>query len=286
MQSNNKTTVEWSGGTTVQNVLSDEGVRKEVASLLHSHVQSRLSACNVWLAQAERLLLEGSAPSLSHPVGDDAREAELFDAAERIVEALELLHKVRSEVEQLRKQEVQRAVRRLYPTLISLGLRPALEALQEDLFKPGGQTNEPSGPSVQWDFTDRFVRVDGPDGDEAVLGARLELYRLIEALLRAARAADEPLAATMPDLLDDAAEVKEPRLHLQFQFDARADAFHLTAFGGCITGRPLPGEMLQFLAASLPYRRFRGAGGTLLVGADDGGRFRVQAAMSLAGDPR
>lgn len=286
-----------------ETLAGQEQVRKEVASMLHSNVQSRLSACNVWLAKAERLLLPdaGSGPAKT-PRGksDDGvvrgvafaegmpasglfvngtsdgemDDAEELDMVARIMEALALLHKVRAEVEQLRKEDVQRAVRRLYPTLISLGLRPALETLYHDVFQTDELEDETRSPAVEWHFTDEFRTWDRPDGDDGTVSARLELYRLTEGVLRALRAAQEML--TVGEGHGDGAT-----LFLRIAFDVRDDAVHVSVRCGLGVEGPMPGHVMKFLSRSLPVRRFRAGGGTMLIGSDARGRFRVAASLPV-----
>lgn len=261
-----------------ETVAEEELLRKEVASMLHSSVQSRLSACNLWLAKAEELLLNAPPPPqavLASTGGPKDLHRDGADVVERIVGALELLHKVRAEVEQLRKQDVQQAVRKLYPTLISLGLRPALEVLHNELAQ--GEQREGTAPAiaVRWRFTENFAKWDKPDEDDEAIAVRLELYRFIEGLLRAARAAADTLAAS--EAGNDPPD--EPPLVLRIDFDLRDGAIHTSGSCGLGDDGPAPEALTKFLAGSLPARRFRAAGGTMLVGSDARGRFQVVATL-------
>src|SRR5690625_2837884 len=54
-----------------ETLVEGEQGRNEAATMLHGNVQSRLSACNAWLAKAEKLLLAGSSPT---PRAEDGAE--------------------------------------------------------------------------------------------------------------------------------------------------------------------------------------------------------------------
>lgn len=241
---------------------AEEQVRKEVAAMLHRNVQTRLSACNVWLSMAEKILV-----NLEEPTPDP----ELESVEGRIIQALALLHKVRGEVEQLRKADVQYAVQRLYPTLIGVGLRPALEGLQKTL---GLDEGVPS--TINWEFGDGFLRWDRPSGDEHVLFVRQEAYRLTEVILRTAQGAwrgsgDGPATG---------GERSGVPLHLDIRLDVADGVLHMSlrARGN---RHWVEREILQFIIRALPRHRIVEAGGTLVVGSDDGDGLDVLATLPV-----
>lgn len=272
-----------------------EQVRKEVASLLEGHVQSGLSVCDVWLSMAEQLLAD---------VDAEGTTAE-GNPAERIMRALSLLYKVRGKVEQLRKTDVRRAARALYPTSISRGLRPAFVALTEALAEEeGGGRGEGKGgfaqperassaeiasfcdgiavddaPAVEWMFGDRFRCWDGCSNDETVLYVRLEAYRLVEAVLRALRTVDKSLSS-VPTAAGAGRGVRpRPKVHIRLDVEDECLRVHVHLRSG--RGDAEDGTMFQLITKALPRDRFERAGGTLLVCSSAGDGLHVSASLPV-----
>lgn len=157
-------------------------------------VESGLSACDVWLSMAENLLVNAHQEAVdalfnvrkfhNEKNGYVAQATSLDERlANRIVEAMALLYKVRGEVERLRQAEIRRSAESVSLHLMRAGLRSALQKL---LYAQ----NEPfvSFPTVELLFTDRFAAQDEPTDDEGLLRARREVYHLLKTLLQAAGA--------------------------------------------------------------------------------------------------
>lgn len=238
-------------------------------------------------------------------------ESELSDArvTRRIVEAMSLLYKVRGEVERLRKAEVQRAVQTLYPTLINIGLRPALESLLDTLRLEGsvgdrngtgsdqsegytqaqgvehgvatdathGAVNPAErhdavlrGPAllaVQWVASESFMQWDHPTGDEELLNVRLELYRLLETVMRAAHAAFNVFYMTQAGIGADAPLAPEERhsLPVEVWLDVSEGVLRSLVHIKGGYGYDVDDKMFRFILNALPQRRFERAGGTVNV---------------------
>lgn len=144
---------------------AQEAVRREAARRLHGTVLSKLTACSLWLGSVEQALAD-----LDPRVIRD----------ERATRAMELLSRVRAELDQLRKSDVRRLEHMLYPGLIHLGLRAALESWREF---------DRRAVSCEFQFDESFAPGDGPTTDRRTIAVRLELYRLIEAVVDAWSAA-------------------------------------------------------------------------------------------------
>lgn len=176
---------------------TDERLRKEVADLLHGSVQSRLSACVLWLKMCEDHLNgvqeEGTSKidigkesaakegTTKERVNRDsaAKEGPAKERAAKEVHdtsmILQSLERVRLELSLLLKGDVQRAIQALYPTLIGIGLRPALESWRQSQVRFLDITIEADPGFNRWDLPS--------NDDENAVQTRLELFRLIERLV-------------------------------------------------------------------------------------------------------
>jgi signal transduction histidine kinase len=134
---------------------AEERLRQEIAELLHSRVQNRL------LLAWYRL--------------EDCREI----MANEPGRARELLEEVSQQIQQVREQDVREVSHLLHPSIIQVGLVPAVERLAEDFL-----------PQFRVDLeVDRAVsELDDPEDNRLPEAVRLAAYRVVEeALGNAAR---------------------------------------------------------------------------------------------------
>ncbi len=130
----------------------EEGVRREIAEMLHSRIQSRLLL--IW-----------------HRLGD--LEHQLEEMALR--EAKEVLASIRADLDAVRERDIRAASHRLHPSVIELGLLPAVRSVADG-------------------YADRFpVRVRADRGvmaldrsveDRLPLALRMCVYRAVEVALQ------------------------------------------------------------------------------------------------------
>lgn len=222
---------------------------------------------------------------------------------QRIVGALSLLYKVRGEVERLRKSGVQRAVDRLYPTLINVGLRPALQALVDamrlecrggddhpqptavqDEGEPGQTHAEgtaisphrsPTVPTVTWLVDEPFAQWDQPSGDEQLLKVRLEAYRLLETVLRATQAAYKVFCLTR-------AGTKTYRPpHLDAWLNVGDDRLHILVHVQGSYGAAVDEKFLGFVLQALPRQQVEQTGGKLAVTSAIRGGLQIAASLPV-----
>lgn len=130
---------------------AEERVRRELAEVLHSRVQSRLLI--LWY-RLEELLKD----DLLH--GDP-------DAARAVITDL------REQIDNIREQEVRRLSHRLHPSIIRTGLAPALEVLAEEM----------APLDVHIEVDPKFATVDGLSGEGVPEVVRLTGYRVVEEAL-------------------------------------------------------------------------------------------------------
>ncbi len=135
------------GRSRQQITTAEERLRREIAELLHSRVQTRLLL--VWhkLGICSDLL---------------ATEPE---------QASTLLNEVRDEVDQIREQEIREASHLLHPSIIRVGLVPAVRSLTnrfEDYFR------------VSLQIDPRLVQLDAPTNNQIDDTLRLTAYRVLE----------------------------------------------------------------------------------------------------------
>jgi signal transduction histidine kinase len=133
-----------------QSTTSEERLRREIAEFLHSRVQSKLLV--VWHRLAEvQALIESEPPR-----------------------AIQLLASLREELDRIREDDVRHASHMLHPSIIRVGLIPAVRSLAtyfEDYFR------------VTVDFDDRVATLDNPLNNRISEPARLAAYRVIEEAL-------------------------------------------------------------------------------------------------------
>jgi signal transduction histidine kinase len=128
-------------------IASDERIRKEIAELLHSRVQARLVVVShkVWACQS---LIR------SDPARAEAVLAELADELDRICE-----------------EDVRQASHILHPSIIDVGLVPALYLLAER-FEPSFRITIDASPAL--------VALDDPVANRIPEIVRLAAYRVVE----------------------------------------------------------------------------------------------------------
>ena len=126
---------------------AEERLRREIAELLHSRVQTRLLL--VW----NKL---GICSGLIATNDEGARS---------------LLNEVRDEVDQIREQEIRAASHLLHPSIIRVGLVPAVRSLTnrfEDYFR------------VSLQIDPRLIDLDAPTENQIDPTLRLTAYRVLE----------------------------------------------------------------------------------------------------------
>ncbi len=128
-------------------VASEESLRKRIAELLHGRVQTRLLV--VW----HRL---GEIQKLPNTEMDRARS---------------LTEDVRNEIDQIREQEVREASHLLHPSIVSLGLVPAVRSLAASF---------ESAFSISIEVAPDLTRLDDPVGNQIPESVRLLAYRVLE----------------------------------------------------------------------------------------------------------
>lgn len=128
----------------------EERLRREIAELLHSRVQSKLLV--VW-----------------HRLGDVHKLIETDPEA-----ATQLLSKLREELDRIREDDVREASHLLHPSIIRVGLIAAVRSLArrfEDYYR------------LSLDLNPRVVELDDPLQNAIPERARLVAYRVIEEAL-------------------------------------------------------------------------------------------------------
>ena len=130
---------------------AEERVRRELAEALHSRVQSRLLI--LWY-RLEELLKD----DLLH-CDPDAACAVLTD--------------LREQIDDIREQDVRRLSHRLHPSVIRMGLTPALEVLAEEM----------APLDVRIDVDPQFAALDHLSGEGVPEVVRLTAYRVVEEAL-------------------------------------------------------------------------------------------------------
>jgi signal transduction histidine kinase len=131
-------------------IATEERLRREIAELLHSRVQSRLLVAWHRLGQYEAV------------------------AAEDPVEAARLVADVRTEIDRVREEGIRRAAHLLHPSIVQLGLVPAVQALVEQ-FAPALAVDLRVEPAV--------VAEDDPVDSRFGEPLRLVVYRVLEEAL-------------------------------------------------------------------------------------------------------
>jgi len=129
---------------------SEERLRREVAELLHGRVQTRLVIASYKLADYER------------------------HAALGLEAAAQLVSDVKQEIDELREQDIRRASHLLHPSVIRVGLVPALMLLAERV-EPALRVDVRASAEV--------VRLDDPMANALDEDLRLAVYRIAEEAL-------------------------------------------------------------------------------------------------------
>lgn len=86
-------------------VVADERMKQQIAELLHGPIQSRLLIASVQINRCLKML------------PDDPKRARL------------LLHQIRADIEDLREREIRQVSHLLHPSVLRVGLLPALRSL-------------------------------------------------------------------------------------------------------------------------------------------------------------
>jgi signal transduction histidine kinase len=129
---------------------AEENLRREIAELLHGRVQSRLVVAWHRLGQCEKLMATDPA------------------------EAKALLVQVREEIDQIREHEVRQASHLLHPSIIQVGLVPAVRSLIQR-FSAGFQ--------IALHIDPKLADLDDPAGNRIPEPVRLVAYRVLEEAL-------------------------------------------------------------------------------------------------------
>lgn len=129
---------------------AEERLRREIAELLHSRVQSRLIVAWHRLGQCQRLLMTDPA------------------------EASRILADVRDEIDHVREQGLRQAAHLLHPAIIGVGLVPAIRSLT-------GRYGEAF--AVEVEVAPAIARLDDPADNAIPEAMRLTAYRVLEEVL-------------------------------------------------------------------------------------------------------
>lgn len=129
---------------------AEERLRREVSELLHGRVQTRLLLAWHRLGQCETLMVE------------DPERARV------------LLSQIREEVDQIREREVRQASHLLHPSIIGVGLIPAVRSLAQG-FEDQLQVAVKVDP--------RLAQLDHPSENQLAPPLRLAAYRAVEEAL-------------------------------------------------------------------------------------------------------
>lgn len=129
---------------------AEERQRREISELLHSRVQTKLLLASHRLAEYHRMA-----------ASDPGKAADLVDA-------------VRDELDVIREQDVRKASHLLHPTIIRLGLVPALHLLAER-FESDFRITISASPDV--------TQLDDPIENRLSEPLRLGAYRIVEEAL-------------------------------------------------------------------------------------------------------
>ncbi|MFM7065062.1 MAG: sensor histidine kinase [Actinomycetes bacterium] len=126
---------------------AEDQLRREMADVLHSRVQSRLLAATLRLRRVEHLLHE------------DPTAAARF------------LEEVRRELDTIREDDVREVSHLLHPAVVAVGLTPALRRLAKDL---------QGAAEVTVTVSAALAQADDLGGSRVPEEVRLALYRLVE----------------------------------------------------------------------------------------------------------
>jgi signal transduction histidine kinase len=129
---------------------AEERLRRDIAELLHGRVQTRLLVTWHKLRQCEQLMAE-----------DPDR-------------AMALLREVRDQIDEIREHDVRLASHRLHPSIIQVGLVPALRSLSAEF-------DEQVAITIHAD--PRLAALDDPVANRLPEPARLVAYRVVEEAL-------------------------------------------------------------------------------------------------------
>jgi signal transduction histidine kinase len=195
---------------------AEERLRREIAELLHSRVQTRLLVAWHQLGQVLGVIRE------------------------RPEVAVETVEQVREEIDQIREREIRRASHQLHPAVIRVGLVPALRSL-------AAQFDEQF--AVGLDVDPAVTSLDNPADNRIPEDRRLTAYRAVEEALANVARHSQATAVTIRLGIDDT------RLRLAVEDDGigfdpaeRRDGLGLTsigmrveAVGGSLELRSAPG---------------------------------------------
>jgi signal transduction histidine kinase len=202
---------------------AEERLRREISEFLHSRVQSKLLV--VW-----------------HRLGDVLKSIETDPARASL-----LLTDLREELDRIREHEVRQASHLLHPTIIRVGLVPAVRSLAirfEDYFRVG------------LDLDPAVIALDSPINNRIPEPVRLAAYRVIEEALqnvhRHARAGLVEIAITLttPDYLevvisDDGSGFDSSEMNPGLGMTSIGDRVEQCNGTWEITGRPGKGTTLR-----------------------------------------
>ena len=225
---------------------TEEAVRKDIAELLHGRVQTSLLVAWHRLNQCESLL--DSDPG----------------------EARQLLAEIRDEVGQIRERDVREASHLLHPSIIRVGLMPALRSLvspfEEEL-------------SVDLNASEELLELDDPVENRIPENIRLVAYRVLQEGLNNVRRHAHATSAEVnlvivPDghleisLKDNGGGFDTSRLELGLGLNAIADRVGVA--GGTWNLASVVGQGTE-LMVSLPFEKLK-RGIATQVAPGQGGR--------------
>lgn len=127
-----------------------ESARRRISEYLHGHVQSKLLALQYYLSQCQELI----------PVDPE--------------EASWLLGKIRNELRDMQEHDIRQASHDLYPSILKLGLLPALRSLRDRL---------DDMVHTELIVSEELSEMDGHHGDGLPEEFRIGIYRIVEEAL-------------------------------------------------------------------------------------------------------
>jgi CheY-like chemotaxis protein len=161
---------------------ADERLRQEIAEVLHSRVQNRLLLAWYRLEECREIM------------------------ADQPARARSLLEEASQQLDQVREHDVRQVSHLLHPSIIQVGLVPAVERLAED-FLPQFR--------VELEVDRALAQLDDPEDNRLPEPVRLAAYRVLEeALGNAARHAQA-------NRVDVALGVRDERLAIRVQDDGQ-----------------------------------------------------------------
>ena len=207
-------------------VQADEEQRRDIAERLHSGVQSKLVAARLELKNSIKINSD-----LPEQVEQD-------------------MNRVEGMLEQIQKQDVSQVSYLLHPTVVKVGLIPAVEPLLDEMN---------SHCKVNWHFDKTVFALDNPTNNKIPEELRLTVYRIVEeTLLNIKKHAEATLVKVSVtyegenlclEITDDGLGFDKEKMQPHLGLHSIADRVSLANGSWEITGKPNQGTTVR---AKLP----------------------------------